>query len=159
MNKTLCALIPAIVVVLVGCGKSETYQSPDGTMNVEQEGDTATYEVVTKDGKATLTASDTEVAIPDTFPKDVPLLKGAVAKMSMTQGKSEVLHLCVPGSIADVAKEYQDKLKAEGWEIESTVNMGDAAMLQARKGTRQCAAMVMKDDEGGSLVQLTVTQE
>ena len=127
-------------------------------MKVEQKGDTAQYEVMTKEGKATLTASDTRVAIPDTFPKDVPILKGAVAKLSMSQGKSEVLHLHVPGSIADVAKEYQDKLKGEGWTIESSMNMGEASMLQAKKGTRQCAAMVVKED-AGTLIQLTVTQE
>lgn len=158
MNKILSAILPAIVALAFGCGKSETYQSPDGKVTVEQKGDAAKYEITTKEGKATMTASDTEVAIPDTFPKDVPIPKGAVAKLSMSQGKSEVLHLRVSGTIADVAKEYQDKLKGEGWEIESTMNMGEASMLHAKKGSRQCTAMVMKDD-AGTLIQLTVTQE
>jgi hypothetical protein len=158
MNRIFSASMLAIVALSFGCGKSDTYQSPDGKMKVEQKGDTAKYEVTTKDGKATMTASDTEVAIPDTFPKDVPILKGAVAKLSMSQGKSEVLHLHVSGSMADVAKEYQDKLKGEGWEIESSMNMGEASMLHAKKGSRQCTATVMKDD-AGSLIQLTVTQE
>lgn len=159
MNKIPWAILPAVVALAVGCGNSDTYQSSDGTVNIKQDGDTATYEVVTKEGKVTMSASDTEVAIPDTFPKDVPILKGAVAKLSMSQGKSEVLHLHVPGSIAEVAKEYQDKLKDEGWEIESTMNMGDTSMVQAKKTNRQCSAVVMKDDEGGSLIQLTVTEE
>ena len=159
MNKIPWAIVPAVVALAVGCGKSDTYESSDGTVKIKQEGDTAKYEVVTKEGKVTMSASDTEVAIPDTFPKDVPILKGAVAKLSMSQGKSEVLHLHVAGSMADVAKEYQDKLKDEGWEIESTMNMGDTSMVHAKKANRQCSAVVMKDDEGGSLIQLTVTEE
>ena len=158
MNKTFSAMLLAVVALTFGCGKGDTYQSSDGKVKVEQTGDTAKYEVMTKEGKATMTASDTEVAIPDTFPKDVPILKGAVAKLSMSQGKSEVLHLLVPGAMADVIKDYQDKLKGEGWEIESTMNMGEASMVQAKKGSRQCAAMVMKED-AGTLMQLTVTEE
>lgn len=158
MNKILPAILSALAVLAFGCGKSETYQTPDGKVKVEQKGDTAKYEVTTKEGKATMTASQTGVAIPDTFPKDVPIPRGAVARVTMSQGKAEILHLHVPGSFADVAKDYSDKLKGEGWEIVSTMNMGEGSMLQAKKGNRQCAAMVVKDD-AGSLIQLTVNQE
>ena len=105
-----------------------------------------------------MTANQKGVAIPDTFPKDVPILKGAVARLSMSQGKAEILHLHVSGNVADVAKDYSDKLKGEGWTIESTMNMGEGSMLHAKKGNRQCVAMVVKDD-AGSLIQLTVNQE
>ena len=158
MNKILSIILTAVVVLAFGCGKSETYHSPDGKVKVEQKGDTAKVEVTTKDGKATMTASDKGVAIPDTFPKDVPIPKGAVAKLNMTQGKTEILHLHVAGSMADVAKEYQEKLKGEGWAIESSMNMGEASMIQAKKGSRECTAMVTKDDTG-SLIQLSVTGE
>jgi len=84
--------------------------------------------------------------------------KGAVPKPDMSQGKAEMLHLHVSGTVADVVKTYQEMLKEKGWEIETTMNMGDGSMLQAKKPARQCAALVMKDDSG-SLIQLTVTQE
>jgi len=159
MNKILSAIMLATLALALGCGKSDTYQTPGGQITVDQKGDTAKYEITTKDGKATMTASDTAVAIPDTFPKDVPIPKGAVAKLSMSQGKTEVLHLHVPGNMTDVTKDYAEKLKGEGWEIETTMNMGEASMLQAKKGSRQCGAMVMKDDDGGALIQLTVSVE
>ena len=89
MNKILSVILPALVALAFGCGKSETHQSPDGKIRVEQNGDTAKVEVVTKDGKATVTTSDKGVAIPDTFPKDVPIPKGAVPKLTMSQGKAE----------------------------------------------------------------------
>ena len=158
MKKILSVILPAVVALTFGCGKSETHQTIDGKIKVEQNGDTAKVEVMTKEGKATMTASDKGVAIPDTFPKDVPIPKGAVARLTMTQGKAEMLHLHVAGTVADVVKTYQDELKGQGWEIESTMNMGEASMLQAKKSGRQCSAMVMKDD-AGTLIQLTVTQE
>ena len=158
MNKILSAILPAFVALAFGCSKSETHQSLDGKVKVEQKGDTSKIEVTTKEGKATVTASDKGVSIPDTFPKDVPIPKGAVPKLTMSQGKAEMLHLHVSGTVADVVKTYQEMLKEKGWEIETTMNMGDGSMLQAKKAGRQCAAMVMKDD-AGTLIQLTVTQE
>ena len=158
MNPTLSAMLTIVAVTTFGCGRSSTYESPDGAVTVSQKGEGAQLEIVTKDGKATMTAGDTGVAIPSTFPKDVPILKGAMPKMTMSQGKTELLHLQVPGSVADVAKEYQEKLKAEGWEIETMMNMGETSMVHAKKGGRKCAAMVMKDD-AGTMVQLSVTEQ
>lgn len=159
MKKILSLILPAVVALAFGCGKkSETRQSLDGKIKVEQQGDTAKVEVMTKEGKATMTSGDKGVAIPDTFPKDVPIPKGAVPKLTMSQGKAEMLHLHVAGTVADVLKTYSDELKGQGWEIESTMNMGEASMLSAKKAGRQCAAMVLKDD-AGTLIQLTVTQE
>lgn len=158
MKKILSVILPAFVALSFGCGKSDTYRSPDGTVKVEQKGDTAKMEVTTPEGKATMTSSDKGVAIPDTFPKDVPIPKDAVPKLTMSQGKAELLHLHVTGSVADTLKSYQELLKGEGWEIETTMNMGDSSMLQAKKAGRQCAAVLMKE-EGGTLIQLTVATE
>jgi hypothetical protein len=158
MKKILSVILPAFLVLAFGCSKSETHQSLDGKVKVVQTGDASKVEVMTKDGKATVTASDNGVAIPDTFPKDVPIPKGAVPKMTMSQGKAEMLHLHVAGTVADVVKAYQEELKGQGWEIVTTMNVGDGSMLQAKKAGRSCSAMVMKDDPG-SLLQLTVTQE
>jgi hypothetical protein len=158
MNKILSVILPAVVALAFGCGKSGTYHSSDGNVKVEQTGDASKVEVTTKEGKATVTASDKGVAIPDTFPKDVPIPKGAVPKLTMSQGKAEMLHLHVSGTVADVVKAYQESLKGEGWEIETTMNVGDGSLLQAKKAGRRCAAMVMKDDPW-TLIQLTVTQE
>ena len=158
MKKILPATLPMLLVCTFGCGKSNTYETADGKVKVETTGDTAKYQVTTKEGTATMTASQSGVAIPDTFPKDVPVPAGAVAKLSMSQGKAELLHLHVAGNVADVAKDYTDKLKAAGWEIATTMNMGEGTMLQAKKDSRQCAVMVLKDD-AGSLIQLTVNQQ
>ena len=158
MKKILSLILTACVAISFGCGKRETIQTPDGKMTVEQKGDTAKVEIATAEGKATMTANDKGVAIPDTFPKDLPLPKGAVPKMAMSQGKAEMLHLQVPGTVAEVDKAYQEKLKGEGWEIGTTMNLGDSTMIEAKKTDRKCAVMVMKDP-AGTMVQLTVNQD
>jgi len=158
MKTNLVATLTLLLLVAAGCKENRTVETADGKVQVTESSGTTQIQVEGKDGKATLTASETAVAIPDAFPKDVPILKGAVPKMTMSQGKTEILHLAIPQSVAEVTKEYQEKLKAEGWTIESTMNTGDGAMLHAKKDDRICVLVIGKDeDTGGSGVQLSVT--
>ncbi len=158
MNKIAAVMLVVVAAAAFGCNKSQTHETPGGKVTVASEGDTAKLEITTKDGKATMIAGDAGVAVPSTFPRDVPIPKGAVPKLTMSQGPTELLHLQVQGSVADVAKEYQEKLKGEGWEIESSANMGEASTIQAKKDNRTCAVMVVKDGEA-ALVQLSVTRK
>jgi hypothetical protein len=158
MNMKLAAILVVATAAAIGCRKGQTIESPDGKVKVTENGGTAKMEVHDKGGKVTMETSDTKVAIPDTFPKDVPILKGAVPKMSMTQGKTVLLHLAVPGNVADAAKEYESKLKEQGWQVENTMNLGDSSVVQAKKDSRSCSVMVLKDD-AGTMVQLTVAEE
>jgi hypothetical protein len=158
MNKILMVTAVLALMVASGCGRKQTYETSDGKVTMTEKNGTANYEIKTKEGTAKIAASDTAVTVPDTFPKDVPILKGAVPKLTMTQGKNELLHLHVAGAVVDVAKEYQEKLKAEGWEIETTMNMGDSSMVHAKKDKRTCGVVVLKEDNG-SMIQLTVATE
>jgi len=158
MKTNLVATAGILLMAAMGCNKSNTIETSDGKVEVSESSGTTRIELDGKDGKATFVASETKVALPDTFPKDVPILKGAVPKLTMSQGKSEIVHLALPQSVAEVTKEYQEKLKAEGWTIETAMNMGDGSMIHAKKDDRICSLIVGKnEDEGGSGVQLTVT--
>jgi hypothetical protein len=157
MKTNLVVTVAILLMATVGCKKSQTVETSDGKVQVSESSGATRMEVEGKDGKATFVASETSVAIPDTFPKDVPILKGAVPKLTMSQGKSEILHLALPQGVAEVTKEYQEKLKAEGWTIETTMNTGDGSMIQAKKDDRFCSLIVGKnEDGGGTAVQLTV---
>jgi len=156
MFKKLTILLTVLAAIGSGCGKKTTYSTKDGEVTVDKKGDQVTIE--SKDGKATFTANDKGVALPDKFPKDVPIYKGAVVKVSTTQGKAIMVQMEAQASAADVLKFYQDQLKQQGWEIESTMNTGDTSMLSAKKAGRQCTAVVLKGDKA-TVVQLTVTQE
>jgi len=159
MKKQWIIGLAALVGLSLGCGKSEkTYNTPEGQVKVKEKSGEVTYEATTKEGKFTLAAGDKGVALPANFPADVPILKGATVKAAMTQGGQMVIHLHAAGSIADATTFYNDALKSQGWEIETTMNMGGTAMVSAKKSGRQCNVVASKDGDG-TLVQVMVSQE
>ena len=158
MYKTTALCLAAVAALAFGCGKNSTYKVKDGEVKVDRGSGQVTYEGKTKEGTVSVTASKAGVALPDGFPKDVPIYKGAVVQVASTQGKTMMVHLSVDAPVADALKFYQDQLKEQGWEISATTNMGDTSMIQAKKGERQCSALVVKQDKG-AMVQLSVTQE
>jgi hypothetical protein len=158
MSIKLILLLTLVAALAFGCGKKTTYSTKDGEVKVDKQGGQVTIESKTKDGKATITANNSGVALPDKFPTDVPIYKGAVVKLSSTQDKAMMVHMEVPASATDALKFYQDQLKDQGWEIESTANMGGGSMLSAKKAGRQCTTLVLKQDKG-TIVRLTVTEK
>ena len=157
MFKKLTITLALVAAVAFGCGK-KSYKTKDGEVTVDKKNGQVTFERKSKDGNVKVSANESGVALPDDFPKDLPIYKGAVVKVASTQGKTMMVHLNVSASVAEVLKYYQDQLKEQGWEIESTMNMGEGSMIAAKKADRKCSAMVFKQDSG-SIVQLTVTEE
>jgi hypothetical protein len=158
MQKKLVITLAVVAGIAAGCGKSSTYKTKDGEVTVNKASGQVSFEGKTKDGNVSVTAAKGGVALPDGFPKDVPIYKGAVVQIASTQGKTMMVHLNVAAPVADALKFYQDQFKDQGWEIASTMNMGDGSMLTAKKDHRQCAAVVIKQDKG-TMIQLSVTQE
>jgi hypothetical protein len=154
----LCSAIA--LTLLGGCGKKEQNVAvPGGTVKVTQQGGGTTMEMSSDKGdKVKVTASDKGVALPANFPADVPIMPGATVKMAMTSGDALSVTFSVAASQADALKYYEDNLKAKGWEIAATMNMGESAMLSAKKGKRECIMNVGKDG-GGSMVQLVAPLE
>jgi hypothetical protein len=158
MTKNVAVILAVLTGLTVGCGRSSTQQTKDGEVKIERKGSQGAYEVTTKEGTVKVTTGDKGVALPDDFPKDVPVYKGATVKLTSTQGKATVVHLGVPVSVAESAKFYQDQLKQQGWEIEATMNMGEATMISAKKGTRKCTVNSAKTDKE-TMVQIVVVTE
>ncbi|MFA6563693.1 MAG: hypothetical protein WCV00_17445 [Verrucomicrobiia bacterium] len=146
----------ALLALSFGCGKSSTYETKDGKVKIDEKNGQATYEVTTKEGKLKMATGDKSVALPDNFPKDVPIYKGAVVKMAASQGAQLIVHLHVAASFTDAGKFYQEQLKSRGWEIGTTMNMGDTSMVTASKAGRQCAVVAAKQDDG-AVVQISVS--
>ncbi len=159
MKKQVVVALMALVAFGFGCGKSEkTYKTTEGELKVEEKSGQVTVETTTKEGKVKIAGGDSGVALPDNFPKDVPIIHGATVRMAVTQGAQMFVNLRAPGSTADAAKFYQESLKGQGWEIETAMNMGDTSMLSAKKEKRQCTVVAAKDSDG-TMVQLTVSPE
>ncbi|MBI5688051.1 MAG: hypothetical protein HZC54_23510 [Verrucomicrobia bacterium] len=146
----------ALVALSLGCGKSSTYETKDGQVKIDEKNGQATYEVNTKEGKLKMATGDKGVALPDNFPKDVPIYKGAVVKMAASQGAQLIVHLHVTASAAEAGKFYQEQLKSQGWEVDTTMNMGDTGMVVAKKAGRQCAVVAAKQDDG-AVIQISVS--
>ncbi|MCO5053651.1 MAG: hypothetical protein M9920_15340 [Verrucomicrobiae bacterium] len=159
MKITLIAILAVLLIGVSGCGKKKhTIKTDDGNVEITQSksGDDFRMEIKGQDGKSAMTVGDT-VSVPDSFPKDVPILAGAKPFMNVTQDKLEILHLKIQQPLAAVAKEYQEKLKAEGWKIESTANMGEMSMIQAKKDNRTCSVVINKGSgDAEATVQLAV---
>jgi hypothetical protein len=152
------SILAVVAVVACGCGKQPTYKTGAGEVTVDKKSGQVTFEGKTKDGNVTVSANQAGVALPQDFPKDVPIYQGAVVQVASTQGKTMMVHLSVSVPVAEALKYYQDQLKAEGWEIESTMNMGEGSMIAAKKADRECSAVILKQDKG-TMIQLAVTQK
>ena len=73
-------MLTVVALVVCGCGKSSSYKTKDGEVKVDKKNGHVTFESKTKDGNVTISASKNGVALPDGFPKDVPIYKGATCK-------------------------------------------------------------------------------
>jgi hypothetical protein len=158
-SKMLGAMLVVLLAVGFGCGRSPTYKTKDGEVTVNQKNGQATIEGNTKEGKFKVSSGEQGVALPDDFPKDVPIYKGATVKTAMQTKDMVMVHFRVPtASFAEVAKYYQDELKGQGWEIEATVNLGEASTVSAKKEKRQCSVTATKDDKG-TMAQVVISKQ
>ena len=127
------------VALSFGCGKTERGPAAESAQ-----------ETPTKHAGARI------VDLPSDFPRDVPVLKGATVRVAMSQGNRMVVHLYTSSPVAEAAKFYNEALKGEGWQIESSTIASDMSTLSARKGKSLCGVTVSKEGRG-TLVRLAVS--
>src|SRR6266576_1185416 len=102
-------------------------------------------------------AAGKSAALPDDFPRDVPILRDATVKVVMSQGERTIVHLHTSASIGDAATFYDAELKRQGWKIESTTNTGEMFAVSAKKGKTVCGVTVTKEDKR-TLVRIAISQ-
>lgn len=147
----------AFALLASGCGKETTVSTPTGDAKVTQKGNVTNIEMKSSKGeKVNIAASDKGVALPEGFPNDIPVMPGAVVKMALTTGGNLSVHFSVKSTPADAMKFYEENLKAKGWKIDATMNMGEASMVSAEKDKRKCVLNIAKEDGGGAIVQVMV---
>lgn len=156
LSTVLSGLLAAALLVGSGCGRKSTPESKDeGTVTISKQSGQGAVEVTTKEGKVKVAAGESGVALPEGFPKDVPIYKGAKVQMAANQGKQLMVQLLVTASQQEAGKFYQDEMKSQGWANESSMNVAEMTMLQFKKDKRQCVINVVKQDQG-SMVQIMV---
>lgn len=116
-----------------------------------------TVSMKTSDGKVNITTSDSGVPLPAEFPKDVPVMKGAVVKAVM--GSAEQGNLIVmassPTPFPEVVAYYEASLKEQGWKKESGTLTGEGSIMTLKKDGRDLMLTIAKDGKDTN-IQLTL---
>jgi hypothetical protein len=94
------------------------------------------------------------IALPKSYPADVPSYPGASVLSSMSQGNEMTLVTLQTADAADkVYQFYSAKLKAGGWKIVNEVAAGQARLINGTKGARKADVTVIG---GGAKCTVTV---
>jgi hypothetical protein len=119
----------------------------------------------TEDGGTITTADGTEMLsgsrakLPDDFPKDVPQYKGMELVMVATMPDGNLsVSATTPDSPEKVAAFYKKEAEANGWKVETSMDMGEMKNFQYSKESRGLSVMLMNDD-GKTGIQLTIVNQ
>ena len=148
--------------------------SKDGVKaNVDISGDTMSFTTTDADGKQSNVKMDGDSLVvegpdgvqtfraggagemPKDFPADVYVLSGASVVSSISTPGGANLSLKSASSKADVVAQYTAEMKDKGWTTESTMDMGETAMLSFAKDNRTASVIVQVED-GATAINLTV---
>ena len=122
MKRVGTILLLVAVCSLAGCRKSITYTDKDGSKHtVTQSGKGSQFTFEGKQGKVQV-LGEGGLALPEGFPKDVPIYPGSTVSVSAAVQDGMHVSLKTADASTKVAAFYKEKLKADGWQIESTMN-------------------------------------
>lgn len=152
-------LIAAVLALPVGCGRPTSVPTPDGgEVTVDEKGDEVDMTVTGPDGrKMTMKTDASGVALPDDFPKDVPLLPGVKPTGVVKLGDATTVTFETDNKVADVAEYYNKVLATHGWRIEVSMAVQDGTMVAGTKEKRAVQVMATKRDTGAA-VTVSVSQ-
>ena len=140
-------------VDISGNQMSFTTTDADGKQaHVKMDGDSLVVEG--PDGVETFRAGGAG-DMPKDFPADVYVLSGADVVSSISTPGGANLTLKSANSKADVVARYAAEMKAQGWTTETTMDMGETAMLSFAKDNRQ-ASVIVQAEAGATAINLTV---
>jgi len=113
--------------------------------------------VKTKDGNAVFDAGG-NVSIPESFPKDVYIPKGAKILSSISANEGTVLTMEVADALAKVGENYASEMKSQGWSELSTMNMNGQLMYSYKKDKRT-TSMIASANDNKTQVVLSLAQD
>ena len=153
-------LAMAAAVVVSGCGKAKEKASEkmmEAAIKAQGGGDAKVdlaegkYSVKTKDGSVDIAAGG-NAKIPENFPSDIYVVKGAKVLMAAASGDGFMLNLETRESVDQVDAACSKEMKSQGWNVEATMNMGEQRTTAFKKGERQCGVTLTKVEQGTQIV-------
>jgi hypothetical protein len=139
--------------------EKETGQKADVNIDLDKGG-AGQVEVTTSgpQGQATTFQAGMRTELPADFPKDLPIYAGATPTIAVSQSERGVFAtLQAPGTVEQVKAFYKERMKAEGWSIESEMTIQESIMLGCKKGNRSAMVNIGpgSKDQGGSVIVLS----
>lgn len=160
MKRLSVLLLVSASCLGVGCGqKSTTVTNPDGSKaTVTQKGGSTEITVTGENGETVRVAGGGgSVALPEGFPQDVPIYPAAKVTTSGKTPETMSVVLATTDPAKKVLDFYNEKLKANTWNIQATVNTEEGGMVTAAKGKSTCSVHVGRGD-GQTTVVLGVSE-
>lgn len=117
--------------------------------------------IKSKDGKGELNVGSQK--LPDSFPKDFPVYKGAKVEGSMTSTENGKTTMIVTLSTTDkysaVADYYKSSLPNSGYTVASTMDVGQAITFGLKQGDEDVGGVVIADSDGKIGITITLTKK
>lgn len=139
MHKPLFVAALAALALASGCGREK-----------------AQVAVNTKDAKITVAGGDASVALPDTFPKDVPIMPGGSVKSVIKTANVTTVAVTTTASPQAAAKYYQDSLSGQGWKVDKVMAVNDVTMIAAEKDQRQLSLQIGSSDGKTAAIMISL---
>jgi hypothetical protein len=160
MPRPLACALLAIAFESLACGSDErTIETPEGKVTFSEDGQEVTARLEGADGFEVTSSTGGEVALPEDFPADLPVMPGAKA-ITVSRSRTEGLYVMWQASspAQEVVAFYKQKLAADGWVIEREMDLGSQKMLIVGKDDREANVMVGGADDQVQIV-LRLTQK
>lgn len=149
------SLLTTTSFALTGCGEfiaeKATEAAIENSISGEADVDLSNGNFKMKDNSGSYELGN-NAEVPDNFPDDVYRIDGTVTgSLTNTADNSFWVMIQTPKSVKDATSEYQSELGKNGWNITSTLNMGETSSLGAEKDNRQLAVVLMAADDQTSV--------
>lgn len=167
---TMWRMIPGFVcaaVLVSGCGRkaSETVSEKIIEAAIEKEGggkvkvdlNQDSYTVTGEKGSTTVTGGKS-AKVPESFPADVYVYKGAKVESSMEMPGAHSLALTTKDEASKVVEIYKKEMTGKGWKQEAAFETGEQVMLTYKKD-KQTVMVSVTAQQGGAQIGLTVAKE
>ncbi|MBS3908319.1 MAG: hypothetical protein KGZ93_01585 [Actinobacteria bacterium] len=169
LKKVVVALVALMLAaVAAGCGgvsekvgqKAAEKLIEEGTGGkVDIKGDNVT--IKTKEGDAEVSIGSKK--LPDGFPKDFPVYKGAELEgaMSTKQGgqTSMIVTFTSKDDFAKVVEFYKDKEQLGGYDVASTLDFNEAFTLGLKKGETDAGSVMIGKNDNDTSIVITLVAE
>jgi len=115
-------------------------------------------QIKTEKGEVTITEAG-GAEVPEGFPKDVLVYRGASVMMSAKEQNTLMVWLESKDDLKKVVETYKENMKSQGWEEKSAMSLPAQVSLQYEKDKRTVSISVTKEDDKSRIQIVVVTEE